>query len=99
MAGYKFKPGDEVIWLKPVKVKLEKANDRDKVKGRVIEDPIHSREGNWWHFYADSGIWCCGEIETRGILVHPGFEVESGPEPKRKPTYTFKDREFVLVRK
>lgn len=96
MANYKFKPGDEVIWLKPVKVKLEKGADKDWVKGKVIEDPINSDEGEWWHFYADSGIWQSGTLETNGILVHPGFTVTSGPEPKRKPT--FKDREFVLVR-
>ena len=98
MADYKFKPGDEVIWLKPVKVKLEKCANEGWVRGRVIKDNVSSDEGEWWHFYADSGIWQSGEIETRGILVHPGFTVTSGPEPERKPVYQFNDKDIVLVR-
>lgn len=98
MADYKFKPGDEVIWLKPIKVKIEDCKLNGCVKGKVTEDGVDSEVGEWWHFYADSGIWECGDIETHGILVHPGFTVKSGPEPERKPDYIFKDREFVLVR-
>ena len=93
-----FAKGDKLIWLKPVKVEIiEKAHDGD-VFCKVTDDCVNSKDGETWWFNGKTGVWNGGSLEDRGILVHPGFKVESGPEPDRKPTCNFKDKELVLVR-
>lgn len=90
-----FKEGDEVIWLKPVKMRLESSTNSRCLRGEVIDAGHDSQMGNSWLFYKDSGVWQSGTLEKDGCLVHPGFKVESGPAPER---CNFEDRDLVLVR-
>jgi len=94
----KFEIGDKVIWFKPVKMEVIEYDECDKTFNcRVVRDITNSSEGERWWF-SSNGIWNNGELETHGVIVHPGATITSGPEPKRKPDYKFNDREFVLVR-
>lgn len=93
-----FEIDDKVIWFKPVEMKITKYDSSDNTfRCEVVKDAIHSNEGDEWWFNA-KGIWNNGELETHGVIVHPGATITSGPEPKRKPVHTFNNREFVLVR-
>ena len=91
-----FKKGDKVIWFKPVEMEVIEYDKCDHTfKCEVVRGRTDSSVGETWRFNSN-GIWNNGELETHGVIVHPGATITSGPEPERKPT--FKDREFVLVR-